>query len=115
MADKYVVTGTTDRSRSGTEEVIFEKDEAGNPTKFISTTHPEELTKAQQETLDELGVTYEKVSADEAAAIEEEAAQSTAIASDTAGAAPTFEDKPTVSTPTDKKGTGGDSGSGDSK
>jgi hypothetical protein len=115
MADKYVVTGTTNPSRSGTEEVVFEKDENDNVTKSISKTQPAELSKEEKGTLDSLGVTYEKVSADEATAIEEGAAQTSAVASDTAGAAPTFEDKPQVSTPTDKKGAGSGSGSGDSK
>jgi hypothetical protein len=88
MADKYIVTGTTDRSRSGTEEVIFKKDSDGNPVRYISKTHPGALSEDDLATLKSLGIEVEKVSKKQAAQLEQDASQIGATASDTAGAAP---------------------------
>ena len=85
---KYIVTGTTDRSRSGTEEVIFKKDKSGNPVRYISKTHPEELTEEDLGLLSSLGVTVQKLSKKEAEAFDAQSSQASATASDTAGAAP---------------------------
>ncbi len=88
MADKYIVTGTTDRSRSGTEEVIFEKDDDGNPVRYISKSHPEALTDDELKLVSSLGVQTEKLSRKRASELEEQDSALTSTASDTAGAAP---------------------------
>lgn len=109
MAEKYIVTGTTSNG-NGTEEVILARDEeTGEPTKWVSKTHPEELTKEEKEVVESCGVVVEKVSKDEAAEIEAKASQQ-AAATDTAAVAPVF-DQGTQQD--DKAGSGSDkTGSG---
>lgn len=93
MAEKYIVTGTTSNG-NGTEEVILARDEeTGEPTKWVSKTHPEELSKDEKEVVESCGVVVEKVSKDEAAEIEAKASQQV-TATDTAAAAPVFDQRP---------------------
>lgn len=86
MSDKYVISGTTNPSTNGTSEVVLEKDDQGQPSKVISTNQAAELTKADKDLLEGLGVKVQKVTADEAAELETEAAQE--VGSDSAAAGP---------------------------
>lgn len=82
----YRVTGTENPTVDWTREVILERDEDGEVKKSVSATQPAELTKENQETLKELGVKVEKVSAEEA----QELSEAEVVGTDVAAAAPTL-------------------------
>ena len=88
MSDYYKLTGTSNPLSDWTSEVVFERDSDGEPSKVISADQPSTLTKEEQTKLDNLGLTYEKVSKSEAEQLAEAAAQAEQRGADTAGAAP---------------------------
>jgi hypothetical protein len=88
MADLYRVSGTENPTVDWTSEVVLERDSDGNPSKVVSATSAVELSKANRDTLDDLGVKVEKVSAEKAAEM-----ATTTVGADVAAAAPVLSEE----------------------
>lgn len=67
------LVGTANRHTDWTTEIVLEKDDEGNPTKVVRAGEPVDLSKADQEKIEDLGYSFESSSKSEAEEVRESA------------------------------------------
>jgi hypothetical protein len=81
------LVGTVNRHTDWTTEIILEKDDDGNPTKVIRAGEPVDLSKEEQDKLEDSGYRFESSSKAEATEADED---TTEVGADVASAGPLF-------------------------
>jgi len=85
------LAGTVNRHTDWTTEIILEKDDDGNPTKVVRAGEPVELSKADQDRLEEMGYSFESSSKQEAEEVQQRQAQQL-VGADVSQSGPLFGD-----------------------